>query len=203
MIRSEYIYEERHMMYDVIIIGGGVVGCSIARWLSQYELNIALLERSSDVCEGTSKANSGICHAGYDAKTGTLKAKLNVRGSKMMESLSKELGFGYRRCGSMVLCFDPDDKDQLEKLYERGIKNGVEDLKVLTGDEARAIEPNLSKDVVFALHAPTGAIMDPFGITVAMAENAAVNGVTIKLNHEVTGIEKGASSYGIHVVKHP
>ncbi|MCR4787049.1 MAG: NAD(P)/FAD-dependent oxidoreductase [Lachnospiraceae bacterium] len=190
-------------MYDVIIIGAGVIGSSIARYLSKYRLNIAVLERSSDVCEGTSKANSGICHAGYDAKTGTLKAKLNVRGSKIMEGLSKDLGFGYIRCGSMVLCFDEADRGKLNELYERGLANGVEELKILTGDEAREIEPNLSSEVKYALHAPTGAIVDPFGLTVAMAENAAVNGVSFKLNTEVTAIKKENDIYKITCKKHP
>ncbi len=190
-------------MYDIIIIGGGVTGTCIARELSRYELNIALMERSSDVCEGTSKANSGICHAGYDAKSGTLKAKLNVRGSKMMEELSKKLGFGYIRCGSMVLCFDDADKDKLIELYDRGVTNEVEGLKIISGDEARRIEPNLSNEVRWALHAPTGAIVDPFGLTVAMAESAVLNGVKIMLNAEVTGIEKENDRFRITGIKHP
>lgn len=190
-------------MYDVIIIGGGVIGTCIARELSKYELNIALMERSSDVCEGTSKANSGICHAGYDAKSGTLKAKLNVRGSKMMEELSKKLGFGYIRCGSMVLCFDDADKDKLTELYDRGVTNGVEELKIISGDEARRLEPNLSGDVKWALHAPTGAIVDPFGLTIAMAESAVINGVKVMLNTEVTGIKKENDTFRITCIKHP
>ena len=184
-------------MYDAVIIGGGVTGSCIARELSRYDLDIAVLEKASDVCEGTSKANSGICHAGYDAKTGTLKAKLNVRGSKIMEELSKELGFGYRRCGSMVLCFDDAKKGSLEELYERGIKNGVEELKILSGDEARQLEKNLSDEVKWVLYAPTGAVVDPFNLTVAMAENASENGVAFKLNTEVTGIEKQSDGYAI------
>ena len=196
-------FTERTNMYDIVIIGGGVTGTCIARELSKYELNIALLERSSDVCEGTSKANSGICHAGYDAKSGTLKAKLNVRGSKMMEELSKKLGFGYRRCGSMVLCFDDADKDKLTELYDRGVTNGVEGLQILSGDEARSLEPNLSKEVKWALHAPTGAIVDPFNLTAAMADCAVLNGVKIMLNSEVTGIVKDADKYVITCRKHP
>lgn len=184
-------------MYDVIIIGAGVIGCSIARELTKNKLKIAVLDRSSDVCEGTSKANSGICHAGYDAATGTLKAKLNVRGSEMMEQLSKELGFLYRREGSLVLCFSEEDIPKLNELLKRGHANGVKNLKIISGDEARGLEPNLSENVVAALFAPTAALIDPFGLTIAMAENAVVNGAEINLNTEVTGIEKIEGGYRV------
>lgn len=183
-------------MYDVVIIGAGVMGCSIAKSLSKYELKMAVLEKGLDVCEGTSKANSGICHAGYDAKTGTLKAKLNVRGSKMMEKLSEEMGFLYRRCGSMVLCFDENDRSQLQTLKDRGDANGVENLQIISGDEARAMEPSLNENVVAALLAPTGAIIDPFGLTIAMANNAAVNGTEFIFGAEVTDICPSVSDNG-------
>lgn len=177
-------------MLDVAIIGAGVVGCSIARELSKYELDVTVIEKASDVCEGTSKANSGIAHAGYDAKPGTLKAKLNVRGSQIMEDLSKDLGFLYRRCGSFVLCFDEKDMDHLNELKQRGESNGVKDIRILTASEAKEMEPSLCDSVVGVLYAPTGAIVDPFGLTICMAQNAAVNGVNFMLNSEVTSITK-------------
>ncbi len=186
-------------MYDIIIIGGGVNGCSIGRELSRYNLKTALLEKASDVCEGTSKANSGICHAGYDAKPGTLKAKLNVEGASMMEALSRELNFEYKKCGSYVLCFSKDDEDRLKELYDRGIKNQVSGLKIISGDEAREAEPNLSKEVVSVLSAESAAIIDPFGLTIAMAENAAYNGVEIRTDSEVTGIDKADFGFEIHL----
>ena len=162
---------------DVIIIGAGVVGSATARELSRYDLDILVLERSSDVCEGTSKANSGIVHAGYDAKPGTKKAYFNLRGSLLMEDLSKELDFAYKRNGSLVLCFSEDEIQKLEELKARGETNGVKDIRILNKEELLKKEPNLSKDVVAALYAPTGAIVDPFGLTIALAENAFVNGV--------------------------
>ncbi len=182
-------------MKDVIIIGAGVTGCAIARELSRYNLDVLVIERSSDVCEGTSKANSGIVHAGYDAKPGTLKAKLNVRGNLMMEELSKELDFPFKRDGSLVLSFDEKGIDRLKELYEQGQQNGVKDLKILTGDEAREIEPALSDEVAAALYAPTGGIVCPFNLTIALAENAFVNGVDFKLNTEVKQIEKETNGY--------
>ena len=190
-------------MYDVLIIGGGVTGSSIARELSRYKLKIAVIERASDVCEGTSKANSGIAHAGYDAESGTLKAKLNVRGSELMEPLSRELGFIYRRCGSMVLCFDEKDMDKLKVLKDRGDVNGVKDLSIITGDEARKLEANLSPNVVGALLVPTGGIVDPFGLTVAMADNAVMNGAEFILNSEVVSISKENDIFTVKVKKHP
>ena len=162
-------------MYDVIIIGGGVVGCAIARELSKQDRKIALLERASDVCEGSSKANSGIIHAGYDAPEGTLKAKLNVQGNQMMETLAKELDIPFKRNGSFVLSFEEEGRSELQKLYDRGLKNGVKDLQLLSGDEVRQLEPNVSTEVKAALYAPTAGIVCPFGMTYAFAENAAVN----------------------------
>lgn len=182
-------------IYDVVVIGGGVTGCSVARELSGYQLRTCLLEREEDVCSGTSKANSAIVHAGYDAANGSLKAKLNVQGNEMMEQLSKDLQFDFKRNGSMVLCFDESDMPSLRALYERGVKNGVPDLSIITGDEARAKEPNVSETVVAALYAPTGGIVCPFGLTIAMAENAYENGVEFRMNTGVEWIEKTESGY--------
>ena len=165
------------MTYDVVVIGGGVTGCAIARELSRYQCRIALLEKEEDVCSGTTKANSAIVHAGYDAKTGTLKAMLNVKGNAMMEQLSKDLDFDFKRNSSMVLCFDKEDLPALQALYERGVANGVPGIKIISGDEARALEPNVTDEVVAALLAPTGGIVCPFGLNIALAENACENGV--------------------------
>jgi len=184
-------------MYDVAIIGAGVIGSAIARELSRYELKTVVLERASDVCEGTSKANSGIVHAGFDAKTGSLKAKLNVEGSRLMEELSKELDFPYRRNGSLVLCFDEKDRPALNRLYEQGIANGVEGLEIIGRDELKRLEPNISDKAAAALYAPTGAIVCPFLLTIALAENAAVNGTEFRLNTEVRTVEKQGDFYKI------
>ena len=174
--------------YDVIIIGAGVSGCAIARELAMGKRRIAVLEAKSDVCEGTSKANSGIVHAGYDAVPGTLKAKLNVRGNEMMEELSKKLDFPFRRNGSLVLCFEEDGMPGLEELYRRGIENGVKELKLLSPEEVWVMEPAVSRNIVGALYAPTGGIVCPFGLNIALAENAAENGVEFYRDHKVTAI---------------
>ncbi len=184
-------------MLDVVIIGAGVNGCAIARELSKKKLNIAVLEKSADVCEGTSKANSGIAHAGFDAKPGTLMAKLNLRGSNMMEQLSKELDFPYKRNGSLVLCFDEKDKGALEELKERGVKNGVKDLQILSKEQLRELEPGVGEKAAGALYAPTGAIVCPFGLTIALAENAAVNGVKFYFKTKVEDIKKKEKGYEI------
>lgn len=176
--------------YDCVIIGGGVSGAAVARELSRYSGRVCVLERCEDVCCGTSKANSAIVHAGFDATPGTLMAKLNVEGSKMMEALSKELDFSYRRNGSFVLCFDEAQLPQLEKLLAQGQENGVEELQILSGDQVREMEPNVTDTCVAALWAPTGAIVCPFGLTIALAENAAQNGVEFRFNTEVTGLAR-------------
>ena len=178
-------------MYDVLIIGGGVTGSAIARELSRYDLKTALFEKGEDVCSGTSKANSGIAHAGFDAAPGSLKAKMNIRGSQMMEELSWKLDFPYKRNGSLVLCFDEKDRPRLEKLLQQGKENGVEGLEILEKKELLALEPALSEEVVCALHAPTGGIVCPFKLTIALAENAAVNGVEFHLNEGVKRVQPG------------
>jgi len=184
-------------MYDVIVIGAGVTGCSVARSLSKYKLRVAVLERELDVCEGTSKANSGIVHAGFDAEPGSLKAKLNVQGNVQMEALAEELDFSFKRNGSLVLCFREEDRTGLEKLYQNGIKNGVQGLQIITGEEARKMEPALSGNVVAALYAPTGGIVCPFGLTLALAENAYVNGVEFFFDHAVQKIVPEQNGYCI------
>jgi len=178
------------VIFDSIIIGGGVSGAAVARELSRYTKNICVVERCEDVCCGTSKANSAIVHAGFDAAPGTLMAKYNVLGSNMMEQLSKDLDFSYRRNGSLVLCFDPEQMPQLEKLRDQGVANGVEQLQILSGEQVRAMEPNVSDSCVAALWAPTGAIVCPFGLTIALAENAADNGAEFRFNTTVTGFER-------------
>ena len=176
--------------YDVVIIGAGVVGLSVARFLSCYDLNIAVVEKEEDVCSGTSKANSAIVHAGHDAKPGSLKAKFNILGSKMMEDLSKELDFSYKRNGSIVLCFSKESMNELEDLYKGGIENGVDGLEILNKEELKKKEPNLSDDVVAGLWCPTGAICCPFELTISMAENAATNGVEFIFNTCVETIRR-------------
>ena len=188
-------------MYDVVIIGAGVSGAAVAREVSRYTANVLVLERCEDVCCGTSKANSAIVHAGYDAHTGSLMARLNVRGSQMMEELSKELDFPYRRNGSMVLCMAEEDRPHLQTLLERGVANGVEGLRIIEREEILRREPNVSPDVVAALDVPTGAIVCPFGLNIAMAENAAVNGVTFQFNTTVTGFTAGAEGWTVHTDK--
>lgn len=188
-------------MYDVVVIGAGVSGCAIARELSRFQLKILVLEKEPDVCEGTSKANSGIVHAGYDAKPGTLKARLNVEGSRKMEALSKELDFPYRRNGSLVLCFDEKDRDKLFALKERGEVNGVEEIRIVERQELLELEPNVGDAAVAALYAPLGGIVCPFGLNIALAENAAVNGTEFVFEAEVQGIEKSREGYLVRTSK--
>ena len=188
-------------MYDVVIIGAGVIGCAVARELSRYQLKTVVLEKGEDMCSGTSKANSAIVHAGFDAEPGTWKAKMNVIGSKKMEALSKELDFPYKRNGSLVLCFDEKDLHKLDDLKQKGIENGVEGLEIITGEKIWEMEPNLSKNVKAMLYAPTGAIICPFKLTIALAENANVNGVEFAFDTEVKDIQKMTKGYKIDTTK--
>ncbi len=184
-------------MIDVTIIGAGVSGSAIARELSRYQASVCVVEKDEDVCSGTSKANSAIAHAGFDAMPGTLMAKLNVEGSKMMPSLSKELDFPFDMIGSLVVCTDPETKDALNDLLERGKKNGVEGLRIVEREELLQMEPNISDQAVAALYAPTAGIVCPFNMNIAFAENAAVNGVEFKMNTEVQDIRREGDHYVI------
>ena len=184
-------------MFDAVIIGGGVVGAMTARTLTSYGMKVCVIEKESDVAMGATKANSAIVHAGFDAECGTLKAKLNVRGSEMMEQVTKELGVKYIRNGSFVVGFNDDDKKVIEELYERGIKNGVKGLSVISGDEARLLEPNLSKDITCVLNAETGAIVCPYELTIAAIGNAMDNGACLMLDTEVTAVHKNGDIFEI------
>ena len=188
-------------MYDIAIIGAGVVGCAIARELSKYRVNACVIEREEDVCCGTSKANSAIIHAGFDATPGKLKARLNVQGNAMMDQLSKDLDIPFQRNGSLVVCTKDQNREDLEKLLEKGKANGVPDLRILEREELLALEPNLSDDITCALLAPTGGIVCPFHMTIAFAENAYTNGVEFFLNTEVRKIHKTDHGYQLEVLK--
>ena len=175
--------------YDIAIIGGGVVGSSIARELSRSDVKTVLIEAREDLARGASGANSGIVHAGYDPKPGSLMAKYNVKGCAMYPGLAKELGFPYRPVGSLVIAFDEDGMKTVRKLYDRGLENGVPGMKVISGDEAREMEPELSDKVIGALWAASAGIVSPYEATIAFAENAAVNGVEFLLEQPVQAIE--------------
>lgn len=188
-------------MYDVAIIGGGVIGSAIARELSKFTVNAVVIEREQDLCCGTSKANSAIIHGGYDAKPGSLKAKLNVEGNKMFDELSRDLDFPFKRNGSLVVRTKEQSKEDLQKLYDQGIANGVEGLKIVDRDELLKMEPNIADDVVDALYVPTGGIVCPFNFNYALAENAADNGVEFKLSTKVEKVAKSGDHYVISTNK--
>lgn len=184
-------------MRDIIVIGAGVVGCSIARELSKYNLDVLVVEKNSDVSEGISKGNSGIVHAGYNEKIGTLKAKLNIEGNKIFDDLSRDLQFPFKRNGAFILAFKDEEMKTLESLKENGEKLGVEGLEILTREEALNIEANLNKEIVGVLNVKTSGIVSPYEMTIALAENAAENGVEFKLNSKVTNIEKISEGYKV------
>lgn len=165
--------------YDLIVIGGGVVGCMLARFLSRYQLDILLIEKEADIGMGASSANSAIVHAGYDPMPGTLKAKLNVLGNPMWDQLSGELNFPFDRRGDYVVAIGPEEFPHLEKLMEQGRQNGVPGMHLISAEEMRRREPEINPQVSGAVWAPTGGLCDPFAATVAAAENAVMNGVTL------------------------
>ena len=175
-------------MYDIVIIGAGVTGCSVARFLSRYQAKTLVLEKEEDVCCGSSKANSGIVHAGFDAAAGSLMAKMNVIGNRMMPALAKELDIDFIQNGSLVVCMNEEDLPRLQALYENGLKNGVEQLEIVDAKRLKELEPNISPNAVAALYAPTAGIVCPFSLTIAMAENANTNGVEFHFNTEVKAL---------------
>ena len=184
-------------MYDVTVIGAGVVGGLVARALSKYKLKICILESENDVAMGATKANSAIVHAGFDAKVGSLKAKLNVRGNKMMEAVCNELGVKFINNGSLVVGFNDEDRTVLNELLERGNANGVEGLRIVEKAELHEMEPNLSDDIICALYAPTGGIVCPYTLAIAAVGNAMDNGAELKCNFKVTAIEAEENGYKV------
>ncbi len=184
-------------MYDVAVIGAGIIGCSISRVLSRYKVNAVLIEKEPDVADCTTKANSAIVHAGYDAKPGTLKAKFNALGNPMFDKLCEELDVPFKRIGSLVIAFNEEEMETLNKLYVQGTINGITGMEILDKEKVLEMEPNVSEEVMGALYAATCGVVGPWELAIAQAENAADNGVEILLNNEVRSIEKLDEGYRI------
>ncbi len=190
LISVPFLYrEEGFMVYDVVIVGAGVIGGMLARELSRYRLSVCLLEKENDVAMGASKANSGIIHGGYDPEPGTLKAKLNTEGVELLFTAAKELHVPCLRNGSMVCAFGTEQEHELlETLWHRGRENGISGLELLSGAEARKLEPNLSEEVSMVLYVPNAGIVGPYELTIAAVGNAMDNGADLKRNFPVAGI---------------
>ena len=184
------------MRYDIVVIGAGVVGGMIARRLAKYNVKLCILDKEGDVAMGATKANSAIVHAGFDAKEGSLKAKLNVRGSVLMADVCRELGVKYKNNEALVVAFE-NERAEVEAIYERGVRNGVPGLRIVEKDELIDIEPNINPDLACALIAPTSAIVCPYELCIAAVGNAMDNGADLKLNFEVAAIEKCGDTYKI------
>ena len=183
------------MNYDVAVVGAGVIGSLIARDLSRYNIKIALIEKCNDMAMGTSKANSAIVHAGFDAKPGTLKARFNVRGTEMMPELCKTLSVPFKPVGSLVVAFSDDEMETLHELLERGKANGVPGLEIYDAAKLREEEPHISEEAKGALWAPTAGIVCPYELTIAAAENAVVNGADFVRNFAVSKIDYDGSVF--------
>jgi len=184
-------------MFDIAIIGAGAMGTSIARVLSRYQLKTVILEKDNDVSNGTTKANSAIIHAGYDAPYNTNKGKFNVKGNAMFDAWCEDLNVPFERIGSLVVAHNEDEVKTLEELKENGDKLGVPELEILSGEKVSVMEPNLRDDIIAALYAPTAGIIEPWELAIACAENAIENGVELRLNFEVKGIENKETYFRI------
>ena len=189
-------------MFDVGIIGAGVVGCAIARELSRYNVSVCLIEKCGDVSCGASKANSGIVHGGYSAKAGTLKGLLCGRGNSMFAALEEELHFGYRKTGALIIGFTDEDKNTIHGLYQNGVKNGYADtLEIIGPERIVEIEPHINPEVKIALYDSSVGVASPFEMAFALAENAVQNGVKLSLESEVIGIEQRQGYFAVITTK--
>ncbi len=184
--------------FDVAIIGAGVVGGMIARELAKYRIKTVIMEKEADVAMGATRANSAIVHAGFDAKEGSLKAKLNVEGSKMMAKVAEELGVKYNNNGAYVVAFTEEENEAVKELLVRGNKNGVEGLEIIDGDELRRREPSINEKALSALYAPTSAIICPYELAVAAIGNAMDNGVELMTQAPVEKLERKGSGWIIN-----
>lgn len=177
-----------NVKYDVIVIGAGVCGAAVTRELSKYKLKVLALEKENDVADGTSKANSGIVHAGYDPEPGTKMARLNVLGNELIWKLSEELSIPAKKNGSLVVAFTDKDMELIQTLYDRGIANGVPDLELISADKVKELEPNLNPDIKGALWARSAGVVSPWELAIAQFDNAVTNGAEVLLEREVTNI---------------
>lgn len=182
------------MDYDVIIIGAGIVGTSLARELTRYRTSVLVLEKEADVSMGATKANSAIVHGGYAEKYSTLKGQLCYQGRTQFRKLEEELNFGFRETGALVVTLE-DKREILEMLLENGRRNGLTDLRILDGDAVRKMEPALNRGVRHALYCEGAGVCSPYGMCIAMAENAVMNGAVLELSSEVTGIVKEGEGF--------
>lgn len=192
---SPYFAMDEVTKADVVIIGAGVTGCAIARGLSKYDLDILVVEKEEDISCGTTKCNNGMIHSGYDSKNGSLKAKMNVKGNAMYTQWAEELHFAFNRTGSFVLAFNEAEKKVLENYLVNGTKNGVPGIALITGDEARVIEPGLSDEALWALWTPSAGYVEPYEVALALMENAIENGARLMLDAEMVGIEKECEEF--------
>ena len=184
-------------MFDVAIIGGGVVGCAVARELSRYHLRTVLIERYAEVGFGTTKTNSGIIHAGQQTAPGTLKGLLEVRGNAMFDELQRELGFGFRRCGELVVASSEEEIATLHRMKSDGEAKGVRGLVMWDREKLKREEPNLSSHLVAALFAPTAGVINPYEFAFALVKCAEQNGVELRVGSPVTSIAKGPDGFVI------
>ena len=187
--------------YDAVVIGGGILGCMTARSLRRWNISTVLLEAAQDVCTGITKATSAIVYAGYDNKPGSLKAELTVRGNANMENLCWELEVPFSRCGSLLVTYDEASVPRLEKKLANGIKRGVPGLRLLSGPEAEAMEPELRPGVAAALYAPSTGTVNPWQLGIAAYENALQNGLEAMMGTEVQEIRKSDDGYIIETSK--
>lgn len=187
--------------YDIGIVGAGIIGCTLARELSRYQLKVAVFEAKSDVGAGATRGNGGFIHAGYDPEPGTLKARFNAKGCTMYPGLAKELDFPYQKTGAMVVGFDETDLAYIEQLYEKGKKNGVSNLEIISGERIFQLEPQANPDIKYALYSPDSAVTEPYITSIAFMENAITNGVELYRNCKVNGITKKEDLFILHTAK--